>query len=289
MNQFDVHGFLQDAQFVFAVRNLLLEKSDKPLSDNHVSYLQSSLADLLEDCDRLGFAFISAEIQRFQTALKLRSSQHPMPQWEAIANIDALNHRIDDVLKQAVFMHVSLEKAKFHSSVSDEAMAWKKRVVDAAIVAAFPSSHKEMVRAFDCYATGNDTACVFHLMRAAEHGLRALVVGVGVVNPVVPLEYQQWQNLIEQVESYVRNARIDRWSQPAKGNAQAFFSSVVSDFYAFKDDIRNILMHTRTGGTYDEHQALHLIERVTNCLLRLAKHVGEDSQQQSILDPARFA
>lgn len=80
----------------------------------------------------------------------------------------------------------------------------------------------ELESARNCYATDNYTACVFHLMRMAEHGLRALVTAVGVTTPKVPLEYQQWQNLIEQVESKVGAARIEHWPQPAKANATRF-------------------------------------------------------------------
>lgn len=135
-------------------------------------------------------------------------------------------------------------------------------------------------------AAGNNTACVFHLMRAAEHGLRALVTAVGVTTPKIPLEYQEWQNLIEQVEKHADV--INSWAQPSKSNARAFFNGVIADFYAFKDDIRNILMHTRAGGTYDEAEAHHEIQRVSKCLCRLADNNVAEGVATSVLNASLF-
>jgi hypothetical protein len=39
----------------------------------------------------------------------------------------------------------------------------------------FPEANKEIILAGNCYATGNYTACVFHLMRAVEIGAKAMV------------------------------------------------------------------------------------------------------------------
>ena len=155
-----------------------------------------------------------------------------------------------------------------------------------AIDAAFPSAKTEIHEGRRCYALNRHTACVFHMMRAAEHALRVTVKAVGVSSTAVPLEYQQWQNLIEQLESRIKP--IDNWRQPSKANAQAFFSRIIADFYSFKDDIRNVTMHTRTGGTYDEPGALSVMNRVQECFERLATRIDEN-KSGNLLDPSLFA
>jgi hypothetical protein len=129
------------------------------------------------------------------------------------------------------------------------------------LAAAFPSAIPEMEEADRCYALSRDTASVFHMMRSVEHVLRALVVSVGVTNPKVPLDYQDWQNLIDQLESHAK-AGTAGWSRPQSLHAREFFSRVVADLHSFKDNVRNILMHTRSGGTYDAPGALSVRNRV---------------------------
>jgi len=61
----------------------------------------------------------------------------------------------------------------------------------AAVISAFPSSRADIAHAVDCYASEHETACVFHLMRVLEHGLRALAEDVGKT-----FDVQNWQNII---------------------------------------------------------------------------------------------
>jgi hypothetical protein len=170
-----------------------------------------------------------------------------------------------------------------------EGLVENEKLFGARVYDSFPSARGEIKEAGNCLAVECNTAAVFHLMRAAEHGLRCLVRSVGVTAPKVPLEFQEWQNLIEQVESRVDAAKITSWSQPSKGNALAFFGSTVSDYYAFKDAIRNITMHTRSGGTYDGPGALSVRNRVQDCLVRLSGHVDELNPTKLLLQEAEFA
>jgi hypothetical protein len=226
------------------------------------------------------------ELLRFRTTM-------PVPGYKVTGAIDSINRHVSEALKAGAVMFLASDEAKWHSDMLPETSSttekpkWTHRRVDPTVSAAFPLAMPDLALAGNCYATDNCTACVFHLMRAAEWGLRALVHAVGVTTPKIALEFQQWQNLIEQVESTVTNAHVERWPQPAKSNAQAFFSRVIADGYAFKDDIRNVTMHTRTGGTYDTRGALSAMNRVMEFFSRLATKVDENTQT-SILDPSRF-
>lgn len=153
---------------------------------------------------------------------------------------------------------------------------------------AFPSAYAEIVEANTCYALGRDTGAVFHLMRAVEHVLRAVAIAVGVTAPVIPLEYQMWENLIDQIEKHSSKA-YEKWAKENKANARAFFNRIIADFYSFKDDIRNVMMHTRTGGTYDQPRAFSVMTRVRECFERVATKIDENTNANDLLDPAMFA
>jgi hypothetical protein len=138
----------------------------------------------------------------------------------------------------------------------------------------FPSAISELREASYCYALERDTASVFHLMRAVENVLRCLVASVGVTSPEVPLEFQQWQNLIDQFDS--RSKVIEKWPTPEKLVARRFFKRILADLHAFKDDIRNVTFHTRTDGVYDGPGALSVWNRVSKFFEFVSKRTGEN-------------
>ena len=278
MRQFIADRLLTNVQLLFSIRNGLLKDSIAPISDRHARILLKKLAELKDQCDGLELPFIGSEIERLILELKMRTVGR-VSQSKARAAIDSIHNRMVDVFKDAVFLNVSAAKARYHSAVIDADASWEKRTIDASIMRAFPSAVPELTAAFDCYATENNTACVFHLMRAAEHGLRAFAVAVGVQTTASPLEYQQWQRLLEQAEARIKNAGIGSWSQPAKGLGLDFFQATVADYRALKDSVRNLVMHTRPTATYDEHQALSTMNRVQECLARLATYVQEGDSQ----------
>jgi hypothetical protein len=176
------------------------------------------------------------------------------------------------------------EKAKYHNATFGPVVEM-----------AFPSASDEIKEASTCYALGRSTAAVFHLMRAAERGLRALAVAVNALptSPTAkPIELENWDPIIGRIgdasATFIQECE-NKKLHIEKANAKAFFNATLADYYAFKDAIRNILMHDRSGGTYDEFQALSARNRVEECFNRMAKKLSEDAPPGSLLDAARFA
>jgi hypothetical protein len=73
----------------------------------------------------------------------------------------------------------------------------------AATIRQFPSTACEIDDAVDSYGLGHNTAAVFHLMRIAEYGLRALGHERQVKFPNKPLEWAEWQKIIGEIEKSV--------------------------------------------------------------------------------------
>jgi hypothetical protein len=137
----------------------------------------------------------------------------------------------------------------------------------------FPSACPDIKDAGNCLALGLWTAAVFHLMRVAEFGMRALAKERSVTVGAAPLEWEPWGKVIEATKA--QSKLINQWSKgQRKDDALAFYSGALADLNGFKDVYRNHVMHTR--GTYDQFQAKSCIHYVREFMRRLAEKIDED-------------
>jgi hypothetical protein len=152
---------------------------------------------------------------------------------------------------------------------------------------AFPEASKELREAGNCIAFGCFTAGVFHLMRAAEHAMRAIAIasGASTTPPSKPLEYQQWEPVIVGIESRMET-ESNKWPDPSRANARAFFRPTVADLLAFKDETRNVCFHSRNK-PYDFPGAASQWNRVDVFFSRLMGKVDE-AGTRNLLDASRF-
>jgi hypothetical protein len=135
------------------------------------------------------------------------------------------------------------------------------------VIAGFPNTKNDIEAAVDCYTLGHNTAAVFHSMRVLEHGLRELAAAVNLT-----FDVQQWQNIIEQIESEIREIG-NRWPKsPLKSEWTSFYSSAAKEFFYFKDGWRNYVSHG--GDPYDDHQAHSVLEHVRAFMSHLAPRLG---------------
>lgn len=144
------------------------------------------------------------------------------------------------------------------------------RIEWAAILEKFPSADDDILSAVDCWAMDHNTAAVFHMMRVLEHGLRAMAADVGR-----PFDVQNWQNVIDQIESEVRAEAKTRPASQAKSDRVRFLSEAAKEFLYFKDGWRNHVAHNRTA--YDEHQARSVMEHVRQFMTVLSSRLSEQS------------
>jgi hypothetical protein len=124
-------------------------------------------------------------------------------------------------------------------------------------------------------------------MRAVEHGLRAFAVAVGTPVGKLPFDYESWENLINDAnKEWVKT--VDTWGKSAEQiNARRFFKRIVADLTAFKDDVRNVTMHTR--GDYDANGAMSVRNRVDEWFVVLASKSHDNMTLGELLDRSLFA
>jgi hypothetical protein len=125
-------------------------------------------------------------------------------------------------------------------------------------LSSFPSIKSEVDAGIDCYALEHNEACIFHMMRAAEIGMRALARERQVTFPKHPLEWAEWENIIDQIESKAKVVTTGMSRGLERDAARAFYTAAVAQLRAFKET-RNAIMHMR--GNFDELDAQRTINR----------------------------
>ena len=132
----------------------------------------------------------------------------------------------------------------------------------------FPSSEMDILACVDCWAMNHSTASVFHAMRVLEHGLRVLAADLSIT-----FDVQNWQNVIDQIESKIRDTGKTLPRGAPKNERLQFLSEAAKEFVYFKDGWRNYVSHSR--GVYDEYQARSVIEHTRYFMNTLAPYLHE--------------
>jgi len=108
----------------------------------------------------------------------------------------------------------------------------------------FPSAVGDIAAASRCFALDEWTACVFHLMRVLEHGLRSLAMAVGLGADA--MSHENWKNVIDQIEKQIR-AMENEPKTPEKVERIQRLSSAAAQFRYFKDAWRNHVSHSHAS------------------------------------------
>lgn len=128
---------------------------------------------------------------------------------------------------------------------------------------AFPDTANDVGHGGACYALEQPTACVFHLMRVAEHGVRALHSSLGITKDV---EKCTWGDILTPCEDELRKPpaqRVAEWS-----THEAFFREVVLNLRALQKAVRDPTMHVRK--TYEMGEALAIYTATQAFMLHAA-------------------
>lgn len=128
----------------------------------------------------------------------------------------------------------------------------------------------------NCLAAECPTAAVFHLMRVAEYGLRALAYDRRVeLDKKKPLELATWEDIIKKLEE--AEDEIKGYPKTLAREAQYdFFHGAMMQFRGFKNVFRNQVMHTRKS--YDRDRAVSVFNQVSEFMQILATRISEGNR-----------
>jgi hypothetical protein len=140
---------------------------------------------------------------------------------------------------------------------------------------ASPEISAEIKAAGNCLAADLNTAAIFHLMRAVEHAMRAVVVHLKIRVKNKPLEHAGWDEMIKLIEKKIRDKR-EKYEHSRKRNrkdleACKFFRIVADELNFFKEIWRDNTMHSQR--LYHASEAIRVFERVRDFMQRLVKRI----------------
>jgi hypothetical protein len=143
--------------------------------------------------------------------------------------------------------------------------------------AKFISGAAELDEAAKCLALGRSTACVFHLMRLMECGLKATAACLGTPAPTSGGD-RNWGNVLASVKGAIdEKSKTKTWANPTVD--RDFFSEAYVSLDAVRVAWRNTTMHVEK--TYTDDQAKHVLLAVKGFMTKLASRLDENGQPQA--------
>lgn len=128
----------------------------------------------------------------------------------------------------------------------------------------FPEAATDAALAGECYRIEAYDACVFHLLRVLERGLRKMAVELRVASyHAGQIELRNWGTLIEEMEKAVKGLP---GSTPQEREYKERLSSAAMHFWFLKDVWRNVYYHVRNSPTTEDRASQFLV--MTRDLMR---------------------
>lgn len=253
-------GSFMDVMYRLRTLQEIAEKGDGDLSPEDRSYIQLWMTTVEQICERYEMN-VSGCISRIRTKVN-----DPEAVTTTLASLVLeLRHRIADDLQVRLFMFMPTAEAEYYR---------RAELFGPEVAERFPGANKEAEAAGNCYATGNSTACVFHLMRAVELGARSLVKALRVKNLLKhPVELSEWGDLIAAMEQGLKALAQGKRKSVKRTETYEYYSHAIAQFRNFKDAWRNNVSHTRKH--YERGQTKDIIDNTRQFMQHLAIKLRE--------------
>lgn len=133
------------------------------------------------------------------------------------------------------------------------------------VFVAFSSANNDIFEAGTCLALERPTACVMHLMRVMEAGLKALALALGIIEP-----QNDWGAYLRKIEKELEN----RYKiSGARSDDEQFYSEAALGFDRVRRAWRNPTMHIENS--YSTEQAEEILRAVKSSISFLATRISE--------------
>lgn len=226
---------------------------DEPLIPAHINIIRDLIVPVRGGLSSFGAVMTGKSLDRFAWLIE----QPGVTSFQTEAPLKELNQRLlDEVSISRVF---ALRNVTAHLYRAPDCLFGE------AVERAYPSALEDVRDAGNCLALEQGTACVFHLMRVMEVGLRALGKRLGI--PYAP----SWESYIKQIDANIaakRRVKGIAWRRDEK-----FFRDLNGDLLTVKHAWRNPTMHIERAYSHDE--AMPIFLAVRSFMERLAAKIGE--------------
>jgi hypothetical protein len=130
-----------------------------------------------------------------------------------------------------------------------------------------------------CLALGRATACVFHLMRLMEVGIRAVARCLNIPDPTRAAD-RNWGAILREIktdlDAHVGVAPMKAW---ATSGDKELFESAYASLDAVRVAWRNTTMHVENKYTIDEGE--HILAAVKGFMTKLASRCDENGDPKA--------
>jgi len=230
------------------------------LHDEKISEKRADLSGYLNTMDT-ELKFLGLEMTRLSVA-RTRTKIQTITGDELVEALEEIEGRFNDEIRSLTFLYVAPDKRQYLSKTDLFGEEFKNK---------FPTANAEVIEAGNCFALGRFTACVYHLCRAMEIGLRVLFVSLGM--PPRIWSTTKWNHILDRIKGKIdknnKTLAHDYTWQSDRGfyeNAHAFLAAV-------RVPIRNSTMHVES--VYDETGAENVLGSVKTFMRHLAAKLSE--------------
>jgi hypothetical protein len=218
------------AQFHEQVR-----RGDRIPTRESMGIIAGYLGALERHSKSLGLNTTSAQIARVKDMI-LGDSQYPL-QMTTIAIMEVSTRLVDELKSRKLYMVSSernayLEGNQFHVTVGT----------------VFPEAIADMDEAAKCFAFERPTACIFHLMRVTEVGIKAIADLLEITDHA-----PTWEPIIRKIDAELKADYKDR---KYKGD-QDFLANASTHLHAVKVAWRNKTMHVEKINTMEHGKEIY--------------------------------
>jgi hypothetical protein len=230
---------------------------------------RKKLTGLLHDTNRLWVIIDLIGDVYLVTHLEHQLNHQPYKNYSDIAgSLRMIILKTQNELEVRSFAYIPFDKGQYF----EQEMLYGTSVYRACSI----EINAEIKAAGNCLAVNLNTAAIFHLMRVAEFGMRALARHLKVKVKRNTIDSAGWTEIINQIEE----ATAGRWKKLPKAKkvrkqATDFlkFCEVAADeLNVFKEIWRNNVMHA--SGSYKPAEALYVFDRVKDFMQRLAERIS---------------
>lgn len=196
MINFQLRSYIQALEYLdIAKWRARARDENEEMKDDVRALILNHIGPIQEIIGRLGMEAAAPHVGRLIVIL-----QGAPTYGMALREIEELWNALDRDTYKQFFSHYPADKADLLLRLDG---IWGPAI------AAFPSARREIEEGVDCYALGHDTACVFHMCRACEIGLRALAKerGISIVRGNVPLEWGTWGQVFQAIEPKIEDIK----------------------------------------------------------------------------------
>lgn len=236
--------------------SLEIENADAPLKPESRDILHGHFRNLVDECEDCSLTNSADQFARIAREIESGAS------WRKVRSLlpDSIN-RIEDECNRHTVLFIEPAHAKYFSDAfffdSSDATVPK-------VSLAFPSAAEDIGEAGKSLACGRSTACVMHLARVLERGLKALANAVGVTPK------NDWGKYLSEIDSELQK-RFK--SSGARTRDEQFYSEVHVTFDAVRRAWRNPTMHVEK--TYTVERAEEILIAIRSFMRHLATTLSE--------------